>query len=309
MFFYASKVLGFFAIPSNLVIVIGLVGVLLLSTRFVRAGRRLVVGSLVLLALMGLSPIGNALIVPLEQRFPPYDHRRAPPHGIVVLGGAVTPDVSHARNDVALNEAAERMTVVADLARRYPDARIIFSGGSAALVFDETAEAVIALRLFERLGLAPGRVIAEDKSRNTVENAQFSRDLAQPKPGERWLLVTSAYHLPRAVGVFRKAGFPVEAYPVDWRTRGTADALRPFATLGDGLRRTDTAMREWVGLLVYWLAGRTSELFPGPVRGRWLRSGWYRQLPAITGLFPPRSAKLSPIHHSRRGNPVRCVKI
>ena len=116
------------------------------------------------------------------------------------------------------------------------------------------------------LAIAPGRVIAEDKSRNTVENALFSKRLAQPKPGERWLLVTSAYHMPRSVGVFRKAGFPVEAYPVDWRTRGPVDALRPFATLGDGLRRTDTAVREWVGLLVYWLTGRTSELFPGPMQ-------------------------------------------
>ena len=78
--------------------------------------------------------------------------------------------------------------------------------------------------------------------------------------------MTSAHHLPRAVGVFRKAGFPVEAYPVDWRTRGPEDALRPFASVGDGLRRTDTAVREWVGLAVYWLTGRSSELFPAPTR-------------------------------------------
>jgi uncharacterized SAM-binding protein YcdF (DUF218 family) len=98
-----------------------------------------------------------------------------------------------------------------------------------------------------------------------VENAAFSKELAAPKPGERWLLVTSAYHLPRAVGVFRKAGFAVEGYPVDWRTRGPVDALQPFSTLGDGLRRTDTAVREWVGLAIYWLAGHSAELFPGPV--------------------------------------------
>jgi hypothetical protein len=59
-------------------------------------------------------------------------------------------------------------------------------------------------------------------------------------------------------------GFAVEAYPVDWRTRGWEDALRPFGTMGDGLRRTDTAVREWVGLVVYWLFGKSSELFPGP---------------------------------------------
>ena len=203
------------------------------------------------------------MILPLEQRFPAWDSARGAPDGIVILGGAVTPDVAAARNDVALNEAAERMTAGVELARRYPSARIIFSGGESGLAYGGN-ESEAALRLFERLGVAPGRVVAEDKSRNTVENAVFARQIALPKPGERWLLVTSAYHLPRAVGVFRKAGFAVEAYPVDWRTRGPEDALRPFPTLGEGLRRTDTAAREWAGLLVYWLAGSTSELFPGP---------------------------------------------
>ena len=114
------------------------------------------------------------------------------------------------------------------------------------------------------MGVARARVVAERQSRNTIENAEFSKQIAQPKPGERWLLVTSAYHMPRSIGVFRRAGFPVEAYPVDWRTRGTRDLLRPFATVGDGLRRTDTAVREWSGLLVYWLSGKSSALFPGP---------------------------------------------
>lgn len=262
--YYATKIIGFFAIPSNLTILVGIVGALLLRTRFSRAGWRLVVASLVLLAVFGLSPVGNALIVPLEERFPAWDHGRGAPHGIVVLGGALSPDVSHARDTVALNEAAERLTAVVELARRYPDARIIFSGGSGAVIFSERPEAEFALRLLETLGVARGRVVAEDKSRNTVENARFSREIAQPKPGERWLLVTSAYHLPRAMGIFRKAGFPVEAHPVDWRTRGPSDALRPFPTMGEGLRRTDTAVREWIGLAAYWLGGWSSELFPGP---------------------------------------------
>ena len=74
----------------------------------------------------------------------------------------------------------------------------------------------------------------------------------------------SAYHLPRAIGAFRKVGFMVEAYPVDWRTRGSEDLARVFSTLSEGLSRTDTAVHEWLGLVVYWLTGRSSELFPGP---------------------------------------------
>lgn len=264
MFFILSKILGFFALPSNLIITIGLVGLILLCTRLTRLASWLVVTSLVLIALVGLSPLGNALILPLEQRFPPWDDSHGAPDGIVILGGSILPDVSAARGAVALDEAAERITVAAELARRYPNARLLLSGGSNALVFREATEAEFALRQLEDLGVAPERIIAEDRSRNTIENAVFSRRLADPKPGERWLLLTSAYHMPRSMAAFRAAGFGVEAYPVDWRTRGPIDALRPFASLGEGLRRTDTAVREWVGLLAYRLAGKTAELFPGP---------------------------------------------
>jgi uncharacterized SAM-binding protein YcdF (DUF218 family) len=125
-------------------------------------------------------------------------------------------------------------------------------------------EAEYAVELLESFGIARNRILLEDKSRNTIENAAFSKALAAPKPGERWLLVTSGYHMPRAIGVFRHAGFAVEAYPVDWRTRGPIDLVLPFESVTAGLRRTDTAVHEWIGLVAYWLAGRTSELFPAP---------------------------------------------
>ncbi len=264
MFFILTKVFGFFALPSNLLITIGLAGLALLFTRWRRLASWLVVTSLVLIAVAGLSPLGNMLMFPLEDRFPPWDASRGPPDGIIALGGAIIPDISAARGAVALDEAAERITAVAALARRYPHARIIFSGGSNALIFHEGVEAPFAVRELEALGVAHDRITAEEQSRNTIENAVFSRLIARPKPGDRWLLVTSAYHMPRAVAAFRAAGFPVEAYPVDWRTRGPRDVSRPFSSLADGLHQTDTAVHEWVGLFVYWLAGRTSELFPGP---------------------------------------------
>jgi uncharacterized SAM-binding protein YcdF (DUF218 family) len=264
MFFTLSKILGFLALPSNSLMVIGLIGLVLLATRMRRLASWLIVTSLVLIAVAGFSPLGNALIVPLEERFPPWDASRGPPDGIVVLGGAIVADISAARGAIAIDEAGERITVAAELARRYPNARIIYCGGTNALIFDEEPEAPFAARQLEALGVAPERLTAEEQSRNTVENAVFSRLIAHPKAGERWLLVTSAYHMPRAIGVFRAAGFPIEAYPVDWRTRGTVDAARPFASLADGLRRTDTAVHEWIGLIAYRLAGNTSALFPGP---------------------------------------------
>jgi uncharacterized SAM-binding protein YcdF (DUF218 family) len=264
MFFILSKVLGFFAAPSNLFISIGVLGLLLLLTRFTRLASWLIVTSLVLLAIAGLSPLGNGLILPLEERFPPWDPSHGAPDGIVVLGGAISPGVSDARGSVALDEAAERITATAELARRYPDARIIFSGGSGSLLEREGPEAPFAVRELLALGVAHDRITAEEQSRNTIENAAYSRLLANPKPGERWLLVTSAYHMPRAMAAFRAVDFPVEAYPVDWRTRGWVDLQRGFPTLSEGLRRTDAAAREWVGLVVYRLTGRSAELLPGP---------------------------------------------
>ncbi len=264
MFFVVSKILGFLTWPSNLLIGLGFAGALLLPTRFARAGLQCLLWSLLLLAICGFSPLGNALMLPLEGRFPPWNPARGAPDGIVVLGGAFETTVAPARGEISLNEAAERMTSAVELARKYPDARIVFSGGSGQLVHDGSPEAELAARLFENLGVTAGRLITEDRSRDTDENAKFSKAIADPKPGERWLLVTSAHHMPRAIGAFRRAGFEVEAYPVDWRTRGSEDLARPFRIASDGLKRTDTAVHEWVGLLVYWFTGRSSELFPGP---------------------------------------------
>jgi uncharacterized SAM-binding protein YcdF (DUF218 family) len=264
MFFVLSKILGFFALPSNLLIVLGFVGIVLALLRGGRAGGRLIVASLILLAILGFSPLSNALMLPLEQRFPPWDASRGAPAGIIVLGGAFDTIVSATRDDIPLTDAAERMTASAALALKYPRARLIFSGGVGTLVYDGPTEGELARRFYASLGIPADRIIIEEASRDTAENAVLTKPLAAPKPGERWLLVTSAYHMPRSIGAFRRVGFVVEAYPVDYRTRGSEDLARPFPSLGEGLRRGDTAVREWIGLLMYRLAGRTSELFPGP---------------------------------------------
>jgi uncharacterized SAM-binding protein YcdF (DUF218 family) len=264
MFFFLSKILGFFALPSNLLIVLGLVGVAVAVLRGGRVGGRLIVASLILLAILGFSPLSNVLMLPLEQRFPPWDASRGAPAGIIVLGGAFDTIVSATRDDIPLTDAAERMTASAALALKYPQARLIFSGGTGTLVYDGPTEGELARRFYASLGIPADRIMIEEASRDTAENAVLTKPLADPKPGERWLLVTSAYHMPRSIGVFRRVGFAVEAYPVDYRTRGIEDLARPFPSLGEGLRRGDTAVREWIGLLMYRLAGRTSELFPAP---------------------------------------------
>jgi uncharacterized SAM-binding protein YcdF (DUF218 family) len=265
MFFVLSKVVGFFLIPSNLIILIGLSGIALLPTRFLRTGRRLLVASTILIAAIGVLPIGNALMLPLEERFPQWEPARGEPSGIIVLGGAVNTTRSIARNQVSLGEAAERITSAVELARKYPTARIVFSGGSGELT-SGPPESAFAVRFFEGLGVPRHRIALETQSRNTAENAAFTRQLVAPKPDDRWLLITSAMHMPRAVGSFRRVGFPVEAYPVDYQTAGWEDFWTLPSSLMDGIGRTDTAVHEWLGLFIYWITGRISAPFPKPIR-------------------------------------------
>jgi uncharacterized SAM-binding protein YcdF (DUF218 family) len=265
LFFALSKTIGVMLLPTNFLIGIGITGLILLLTRFARLGRQLLIASIVLLAICGFSPLGNLLLYPLEARFPPWDDARGAPDGIIVLGGSIEPDLSAARGTAVFAGSVDRIIAAAALAHRYPQARIVFSGGSANLVADDTAkEADTARAVFERLGIAKGRLLMERQSRNTLENAEFSKAMVAPKPGERWLLVTSAYHMPRSVGAFRKVGFAVEPYPVDWRTGGPRDLIKFSIYAIDGLGRVETAMREWIGLSAYRITGKTAVFFPSP---------------------------------------------
>ena len=265
MFFLLSKTLGILLLPSNFLIGIGLAGAVLLATRLASLGRKLLIASVTLLAICGFSPLGYLVLYPLEQQFPPWNAAGSAPDGIIVLGGSIDADVSAAHGVAVVTSAADRIIASAALAHRYPDARILFTGGSSHLMSNDAREADYAAALFESLGMSRERLIMERRSRNTQENAEFSRAMAAPKPGERWLLVTSAYHMPRSVGLFRKAGFAVEAHPVDRRVGGREDLLR-FTTLSvDGLDRVNTGIREWMGLAAYWLTGKIDRLLPGPV--------------------------------------------
>ena len=263
MFFILAKTVGFAVLLPHLLLECALVGVGLMWTRWRRAGRMMATCGVVALALVSFTPIGALVVRPLEDRFarPILDR---PPTGIIVLGGAVDEGVTRRRGAPALNDAAERMTEAVALALRYPQAQIVFSGGSGRLRPAEITESDVARQMFLSLGVAPERMRFEDRSRDTWENAVFTRDLVQPKPGELWLLVTSAMHMPRSIGIFRKLGFDVVAYPVDYRTGGGPGDFVGLRAMSKTLPDLDAAAHEMLGLLVYFLTGRTSALFPAP---------------------------------------------
>jgi len=257
MFFEFSQFLSFFLVPSNIMVSLGLAGIALMAIGHSRVGRCLLVTSTMLIVAAGILPIGIGLALPLEERFPRWDATRGAPTGIVVLGGGVIrAEISAARDEISVGDTADRIIAAVELARRYPSAHVVFVGRT---------EADFVIQFFEKLGLSRDRVIVERKSSNTIENARFAKQLAVPKPGETWLLVTSAIHMPRAIGVFRKEGFAVEAYPVDYRTTGTKDQWTLSTALMGGIGMLDRAVHEWNGLLVYWIRGRISVLYPGPM--------------------------------------------
>jgi uncharacterized SAM-binding protein YcdF (DUF218 family) len=262
MFFIVSKLFWIIASPLHLLLIALGVGLLFAPRR--AFGLPLAAAAAAGLALITFLPLDALLLRPLEDRFPIQSTTMAPPKGIIVLGGALSERISKARGQIALNDAGERLTAAATLARLYPDAMLVFSGGSASLLDDSEKEATAAHRLWSELGVPESQMIFENASRNTYENAVFTQNLVHPRPDEKWLLVTSAFHMPRSIGIFRALGMNPLAFPVDYRTEGAVGDLLPNADGSQSIRNVETALREWVGLVAYRLTGKTKALFPGP---------------------------------------------
>jgi uncharacterized SAM-binding protein YcdF (DUF218 family) len=259
--FIASKIFWLFARPNTLALLLACLGAgLLIAHR--RWGRWPLLLGLGWFVAVLLTPVAAWVSLPLEDRFP-----RAPAparvDGVIILGGAVEQLLTESRGIPSLNGAAERMTEAVALSRRFPQARILFTGGSGNPLPGQLSEADVARQLFASLGLEGERVLFEAQSRNTWENATMTRAMIPPRPGERWLLVTSASHMPRSMGCFRQAGWDVTAWPVNYSTlRGGAGWFDPPWSFRLG--QAEWAIREYVGLIAYRLLGRTNALFPAP---------------------------------------------
>jgi len=227
----------------------------------------LVAAAAVSVLLCNITPITTALAWLLEYRCPKLPTSGVNPTGIIALGGTFVPA------DLAANEAEatapnNRVIPAILLARRYPHARLIFSGGPNSPNEKQPDEAHQYGNLAVALGINPLRILYEDRSRNTYENAIFTRNLLHPKPGEHWILVTSAIHMPRAIGSFREAKFDVVPDPVNYLTTTSADNSWHFQRVAGVTARElyNAAVHEWIGLIGYRLTGKADALFPGPCR-------------------------------------------
>jgi uncharacterized SAM-binding protein YcdF (DUF218 family) len=262
MSFVIGKIAWIFLKPSNLLALAVALGLVLRVFGRRRAGRLCMGTALAGFLLCAVLPVGAWLLSPLENRFAAPE-LPARVDGVVVLGGAIEPGLSADRQALSLNGNAERLVAFADLARRHPAAKLVFTGGSGSLMRPDLREGDWLAPFLDAAGIARGRVVIERDSRTTHDNARLTKAVVQPQPGQVWVLVTSARHMPRAVGVFRKEGWAVLPYPVDYLTT-RAVGLRVGFNLGGGLAAVDAAAYEWLGLAYYRLGGRIAAWFPAP---------------------------------------------
>jgi len=253
--------------PDNFLLLLLGLGAGLIFTRWRHLGSRLVVGVTVSLATIAVLPLGAWLLIPLENRFAPLRERPGQVDGIIMLGGGLHHDLTVARRQLTLQSPGERLVALLRLARRFPQARIVMAEGMGSLGSAQFEEILPARQFLSDMGIDPGRVRYEDQARNTHENAVLSKNIAGYAAGQRWILITSAWHMPRAVGAFGRAGWSVVPCPVDFRTDGQY-AVKIRLDLKWGLETFCLAVREWAALAAYRILDRSDAWFPGPSADR-----------------------------------------
>jgi len=259
LFFLASKLFWAVARPESWIVLLLAFAILGFRRSGERRGMAMLVSSLAFVLLVGIVPVGDALLRPLEMRFP-ANPQLDTPAGIIILGGAEDAQVTEATGLPGVNDAAERFFAGISLARRYPEAQLVFTGGSGQVIGQGLSDSEVAARLFQDMGIPADRVLLEGASRNTAENAAYLLDMIDDGRDGQWVLVTSAFHMPRATGTFCAAGWTgLVPFPVDYRAVGGGGLGWDFA---ERLRTLNIAVKEWIGLVAYRLTGRTKQMLP-----------------------------------------------
>lgn len=261
MFFYLSKILWLLIDPANILFLGLILATVLMFTRYIVFAKKLLVGTMFLILFTTFVPTEKWLRTYLETRFQPIKNLPQQVTGIIVLGGSESAKLTQYWQQPILREAAERHIAFIKLARHYPQAKLLFLGGSGSLTEQQYKETDVARMVYRDVGIDLKRIIFDARPRNTYEAAVYGKDSGKPQKGDLWIVITSAAHIPRTVGVFRRAGWSVLPYPVDFRTiPGWMNEFkfRPF----QGIISLSKILREYVGLLFYYLTDKSSTLLP-----------------------------------------------
>lgn len=261
LFFLSSKILWSILNPESLLLISLSIIIFLFVRRKDNIAKKLLYFTVSIFMVIGFLPIGSWLIYPLETHFPSHPKLPERVDGIILLGGSFITSTSQSWNKVQTNQYADRIHDFLALIHQYPTAKAIFTGGSANVTNQRHTEAYFAEQLFNRIGIKKNRIIYENKARNTFENVIYTKQIAQPQPEETWIVVSTAYHLPRAVGIFCKQNWNIIPYPADFHTN-PEELLAPSLNLSGNLQQLNEGIHEWLGLTAYYLTGKTNQWLP-----------------------------------------------
>ncbi len=261
IFYSISKIVWKFISPDHFLILLLVIGMVCLYRNKIKAAKRVLTFSVGMLLLLTFFSFGQLFLAPIESRFPTNPQLPEKIHGVIALGGAEALSLSESWQQAEFYDGAERIFTFMRFIRDYPEAKHVFSGGKHP--GDQITASAVVQQLLEEQGIDIQEIIFEDRSRNTYENVSFLKELVSPQAGENWILITSASHIPRSVGIFRKQGWDVIAFPVD-HSNTEGNGISAHVSFQDNIGSLSTAVYEWVGLTVYYVTGKTSSFFPGP---------------------------------------------
>jgi uncharacterized SAM-binding protein YcdF (DUF218 family) len=261
IFFLLSKLIWLVISPDSLLVILTVISFILLWKKSYKYAQRLLGFVVMLMLIIFLLPIGEWLLYPLETQYRTNPELPQKIDGVILLGGAESAYLSNLWQQTELGESAERDLAFMYFIRQYPDARYVFTGGSGSLDNQEYRQAHVVKKLLLEHGFDISNIIFEEQSRNTYENAKLTYHAIKPGADENWILITTAWHIPRAVGVFHKIGWPVIAFPVDHHTH-PGDLLRFNPGFTGNLHTLGIAIKEWTGLAAYWITGKLVVTIP-----------------------------------------------
>ena len=260
MSFYLSKILWLILNPFNIFIFITLLSILLYFIKLSRFSLIIFLINFVFITFISFLPIGSYLIYTIEKE---YHSNINPPEkvdGILILGGATNPLLYNEYDQISLNDSSERLVESVFIIKKFDKAKVIFSGGSGFLNRPGFDNAQVAKSFYKKIGIEIDKIIFEDNSRNTYENIIYSKKIANPKINENWLLITSASHMKRALLIADKNNWDLIPYAVDFKNIKEFKLI-PNLNLLSNLNSFQQGSHEWLGLVSYYLMGRTDKVF------------------------------------------------
>jgi len=260
MSFYLSKILWLILNPFNIFIFVTLLSIFLYFVKLRRISLIIFLINFVFIALISFLPIGSYLIYNIEKEYHSYIKPPDQVDGILILGGATNPLLYNEYDQISLNGSSERLVESVFIIKKFDKAKVIFSGGSGLVNRPDLDHAKVAKSFYKKIGIETNQIIFEDKSRNTYENIIYSKKIANPKINENWLLITSASHMKRALLIADKNNWKLIPYAVDFKNIKNFKLI-PNLELLKNLNSFQQASHEWLGLISYYLMGRTAKVF------------------------------------------------